>query len=232
VLPRELRFANVGFGYDSARPVLDGFDLTVRAGQTVCLYGPSGAGKSTILHLLLRLYDVDEGAVLIDGIDLRDISQQSLRRRIAFVPQDPWLFDASIADNIAYGSPTATRHGVLAAGRSALVDEFALRLPDGYESPVGEGAARLSGGQRRRVALARAAVSDAPLVLMDEPTASLDHAAAAKVIDAIRTSTAGRTVLVVTHDRDLAEIADRVVELDAGTARLREAAPLLTAERR
>ena len=228
-----VRFEQVGFGYDRERPVLEGFDLALRAGETVCLYGPSGAGKSTILHLLLRLYDVDSGAILLDGVDLRDITQHTLRSRIAFVPQDPWLFDATIAENIAYGSSTATRHGVLAAGRAALVDEFALQLPAGYDSPVGEGAARLSGGQRRRIALARAAVSTAPLVLMDEPTASLDHTSAGSVIDAIRRSTAGRTVLLVTHDRDLAAIADRVVDIDAaGPAGLRVVTPLLTAERR
>jgi ATP-binding cassette subfamily B protein len=228
-----VRFEAVRFGYDDDRPVLDSFDLTLHAGETVCLFGPSGAGKSTILHLLLRLYDVDAGAVLMDGVDLRDIAQQSLRRRIAFVPQDPWLFDATIAENIAYGSSSATRHGVLAAGRAALVDEFALALPDGYDTPVGEGAARLSGGQRRRIALARAAVSDAPLVLLDEPTASLDHTSATAVIEAIRRSTTGRTVLLVTHDRDLAELADRVVVLDHHrSAGLRVVEPMLTSERR
>jgi ATP-binding cassette subfamily B protein len=230
---REVRFDNVRFGYDATRPVLDRFDLTVDAGETVCLFGPSGAGKSTILHLLLRLYDVDAGAVVIDGVDVRDIAQHSLRRRIAFVPQDPWLFDTTIAENIAYGSPDATRHGVLAAAHDALVDEFALRLPDGYDTHIGEAGARLSGGQRRRIALARAAVSDAPLVLLDEPTASLDARSSAAVIDAIRRSTAGRTVLLVTHDRDLADLADRVVVLDhAGPAGLRVVEPMLTTERR
>jgi ATP-binding cassette subfamily B protein len=210
----EVHFAAVRFGYQPEQPVLDDFDLKLHAGETVCLFGPSGAGKSTILHLLLRLYDVDAGAVLLDGVDVRDIALKSLRRQIAFVPQDPWLFDATIADNIAFGSPRPTRRGILTAGRMALLDEFVGDLPDGYDTIVGESAVRLSGGQRRRIALARAAISKAPLVLLDEPTTSLDPQASADVVSAIRRSTAGRTVLLVTHDRDLAELADRVVVLD------------------
>jgi ABC-type multidrug transport system fused ATPase/permease subunit len=209
-----VRFDRVGFGYDHGEPVLHDFTLHVGAGETVALIGPSGAGKSTILHLLLRLYDVDAGAVLIDGVDVRAVRQHSLRERIAFVPQDPWLLDGTLAENIAFGFPTATRADVLAAGRAALVDEFALRLPAGYDTPLGEGGVRLSGGQRRRVALARAAISPAPLVLLDEPTASLDPASAASIMQAIRAATAQRTVLLVTHDRDLAAIADRVVTLE------------------
>ncbi|GAB2566049.1 ABC transporter ATP-binding protein [Kribbella endophytica] len=208
-----VRFEQVGFGYETAHPVLHDFDLTVAAGETVCLLGPSGIGKSTLLHLLLRLYDVDAGRILIDGVDLRDCTQRSLHERFAFVPQDPWLLDATVAENIAFGNSEATRAGVLLAGRAALVDEFAGRLPDGYDTPLGEGGVRLSGGQRRRVALARAAVSTAPVVLLDEPTASLDQASARTVIEAIRTTTADRTVLLVTHDHDLAAIADRVVTL-------------------
>jgi ATP-binding cassette subfamily B protein len=232
-ITHEVRFTGVHFGYHPGQPVLDDFDLTLKAGETVCLLGPSGAGKSTILNLLLRLYDVESGAVLLDGVDVRDIDQHSLRQRIAFVPQDPWLFDASIAENIAFGSPRATRHGVLRAGRASLVDEFADQLPHGYDSMVGEGAARLSGGQRRRIALARAAVSDAPLVLLDEPTASLDQKSSAAVISAIRSSTAGRTVLLVTHDRDLAKLADRVVVLDRhGSSGLRLVEPLISSGRR
>ncbi|MGW7681515.1 ABC transporter ATP-binding protein [Kribbella sp. NPDC054772] len=209
-----IRFERVSFGYEPGRPVLDRFVLDVAAGETVCLLGPSGIGKSTALHLLLRLYDVDAGRILIDGVDLRDCDQHSLRDRFAFVPQDPWLLDATVAENIAFGNQNATRGGVVAAGRAALVDEFADRLPFGYDTPLGEGGVRLSGGQRRRVALARAAVSSAPMVLLDEPTASLDPVSAAAVIEAIRTTTAQRTVLMVTHDRDLAAIADRVVTLD------------------
>jgi ATP-binding cassette, subfamily B, bacterial len=151
----DVRLADVRFSYQPGQPVLDDFDLTVQAGETVCLFGPSGIGKSTILHLLLRLYDVDAGAVLLDGVDVRDVDQHSLRRRIAFVPQEPWLFDASIADNIAIGHTLATRHGILRAARDALVDEFVDKLPDGYDTVVGEGATRP--GPRRIVGCAAGA---------------------------------------------------------------------------
>ena len=218
-LPGEIRFSGVHFGYQPGRPpALDGVGFSVGAGETVCLMGPSGAGKSTILHLLLRLYDVDAGAITIDGVDLRDVDPAELRRRVAFVPQDPWLLDATVADNIAFGTPHATRHGLLAAARIACVDEFVDRLPDGYDTVVGEGGAGLSGGQRRRIALARAVVSDAPILLLDEPTASLDPCAAAEVVTAMRAAARGRTVLLVTHDRELARIADRVVEIPRAPA--------------
>jgi ATP-binding cassette subfamily B protein len=212
-LTRDVEFDNVDFSYEPEHPVLDGFDLRIAAGETVCLIGPSGIGKSTALHLLLRLYDVDAGRILIDGVNVRYCDQRSVRSRFAYVPQDPWLLDATVAENIAFGNPLATRDDVLEAGRAALVDEFIGRLPHGYDTSLGESGVRLSGGQRRRVAIARAAVSKAPMVLLDEPTASLDPRSAAAVIEAIRTATTHRTVLVVTHDRDLAAIADRVVTL-------------------
>jgi ABC-type multidrug transport system fused ATPase/permease subunit len=220
-----IRFEKVSFGYEPGHPVVRDLDLEVRAGETVCLLGPSGSGKSTLLSLLLRLYDVDGGRVLLDGVDVRQCEQRSLRERIAYMPQDPWLLDATLAENIAFGGRTATRNEVLAAGRAALVDEFVRRLPYGYDTVLGEGGVRLSGGQRRRVALARAAVSHAPVLLLDEPTASLDPRAAASIIRAIGSATAGRTVLMVTHDPDLAAIADRVVTLgrrDTAAPRPRE----------
>lgn len=210
---REIHFDHVGFAYEPGVPVLRDFNLTVHTGETVCLTGPSGAGKSTVLHLLVRLYDVDTGRILLNDLDIRGLNRYSLRRRIAFVPQDPWLLDATIAENIAFGSLRASRSDVLEAGRTALVDEFTSRLPLGYDTPVGEGGVRLSGGQRRRVALARAAVSAAPIVLLDEPTAGLDPDSAETVLDAIRTTTAARTVLMISHDRELAAIADRTVLL-------------------
>ena len=208
-----VQFVDVDFAYDTHHQVLRGFDLELAAGETVCLLGPSGCGKSTILHLLLRLYDVDGGQVLINGADIRRYDLRSLRERIAFVPQDPWLLDGTIAQNIAFGSRTATRAEVVDAGRRARVDEFTDRLPLGYDNSIGEGGARLSGGQRRRIAIARAGVSTASLILLDEPTASLDAAAAAQVIGAIQASTARRTTLIVTHDAELARIADRVITL-------------------
>jgi ABC-type multidrug transport system fused ATPase/permease subunit len=218
-LTRDVEFDDVGFSYEPEHPVLDGFDLRIAAGETVCLIGPSGIGKSTALHLLLRLYDVDAGRILIDGVNVRYCDQRSVRSRFAYVPQDPWLLDATVAENIAFGNPLATRDDVLEAGRAALVDEFIGRLPHGYDTSLGESGVRLSGGQRRRVAIARAAVSKAPMVLLDEPTASLDPRSAAAVIEAIRTATTNRTVLVVTHDRDLAAIADRVVTLAGPVSR-------------
>jgi ATP-binding cassette, subfamily B, bacterial len=208
-----IRLEAVHFAYSEDRPVLTGFDLTMAAGETVCLFGPSGAGKSTVLMLLLRLYDVDAGRVLLDGVDVRELSPVELRRQLAFVPQGPWLLDGTIAENIAFGSVSATRAEVLAAGRAAWVDEFALALPEGYDTPLGESGVRLSGGQRRRVALARAVVSPAPVVLLDEPTTSLDAEAARQVVGAIRSATRDRTVLLVTHDPVLAAIADRTVRV-------------------
>jgi ABC-type multidrug transport system fused ATPase/permease subunit len=215
-----LRLERVRFAYGPDRPVLDDFDLTVVAGETVCLFGPSGAGKSTVLQLVLRLYDVDAGRVLVDGIDVRAFDPVELRRRLAYVPQDPWLLDGTLAENIAFGNAGATREELEAAARSARVEEFAARLPLGYDTPLGESGAQLSGGQRRRVALARAVVSTAPVLLLDEPTESLDGRSAGQVISAIQTIGLDRTVLVVTHDPRLAAIADRTVEVapHAGSA--------------
>ncbi len=226
VLIDGIRFENVTFGYEPpstrTRAELSDLDLEIRAGETLCLLGPSGVGKSTITYLLLRLYDVDSGRILLDGVDIRDCTLDSVRNRFSYVPQDPWLLDASIAENIALGSRTATRADVEAAGRLALVDEFVDRLPDGYDTLLGEGAVRLSGGQRRRVALARAAVRRAPMMLLDEPTASLDRVSADAVTQAISALSVGQTTLVVTHDRRLAEIADRVVTLGASHETRRE----------
>jgi ATP-binding cassette, subfamily B, bacterial len=212
-LVKDVRFEKVGFRYEPEQPVLDDFNLRIAAGETVCLIGPSGIGKSTVLHLLLRLYEVNTGRVLIDGVNVRYCRQLTVRNRFAYVPQDPWLLDATVAENIAFGNPAATRADVLEAGRTAQVDEFIGRLPHGYDTSLGESGVRLSGGQRRRIAIARAVVSMAPMLLLDEPTASLDPRSAEAVVKAIRSATEHRTVLIVTHDRRLTAIADRVVTL-------------------
>jgi ATP-binding cassette subfamily B protein len=178
--------------------------------------GPTGAGKSTLLSLLLRFYDPGAGAIELDGTDLRGLRLASLREQLALVPQDPWMLDATIAENIALGRPGADPEAVAAAACVALVDEFATRLPDGLDTMVGEGGVRLSGGQRRRVALARAVLRDAGVLLLDEPTSGLDAASEAAVLQALEQAAAGRTVLAVSHRLGLAARADRVVVLDGG----------------
>jgi ATP-binding cassette subfamily B protein len=211
-----LTVRGVGFAYRAGTPVLRDLDLEILAGEHVCVVGPTGAGKSTLLGLLLRFHDPDGGVIELDGLDLRRYSLASLRRRVALVPQDPWLLDGTILANIAFGRPGATRREVEAAARVALVDEFAGRLPHGYDTPVGEGGVLLSGGQRRRVALARAVVRDASVLLLDEPTSGLDAVAEDAVARALERVTAGRTVLAVSHRLGLAMRADRVVVLEGG----------------
>ena len=215
-LGNELAFRDVWFGYEPGTPVLRGVDLTVPAGEAVCLMGRSGTGKSTLLNLVLRLYEPDGGAITLDGADLRDCSMSSLRRRMALVPQDPWLLDGSIGDNIAFGRPSVTDPEIRSAARAALVDDFVGDLADGYDTLVGESGVRLSGGQRRRIAIARALVRDTDLLLLDEPTSDLDTTSGSLVIEALRRASAGRTMLLVTHDPAVAALADRVFVLDGG----------------
>ena len=194
----------MSFAYSPGTPVLRGLSLRVPAATTIAVVGPTGAGKSTLLSLLLRLYDADAGAITVDGTDLRRFALAPLRERIALIPQDPWIMDGSIRENIAFGRPSATDAEVLEAARVALVDEFASRLPGGYDCPVGEGGGHLSGGQKRRVAIARALVRDASILLLDEPTTGLDAEAEAEVLAAIRRAGTGRTVILVTHSLALA----------------------------
>lgn len=215
-LSEALTLRGVRFGYEPGAPVLDGVDLTLRRGETVCLMGRSGAGKSTLLGLVLRLYEPDAGALLLDGVDLREFTVGSLRKRLALVPQEPWLLDGTIRDNIAFGRPAVTDPEIRQAARAALVDDFVRTLPSGYETPVGEGGVRLSGGQRRRLAIARAIVRDTDVLLLDEPTSDLDATSASAVLAALRRASAGRTALLVTHDLAVAALADRVVVLDGG----------------
>jgi ATP-binding cassette subfamily B protein len=213
---RELTLRHVTFSYSREAPVLVDLNLHIPAGQTVCFVGPSGVGKSTLLALLLRFYDPNSGAIELDGVDLRRFSLASLRRQIALVPQDAWIIDGTISDNIAFGQTGTAQANIEHAARVALVEEFVVRLPHGYDTLVGESGALLSGGQRRRIALARAVLRASPLLLLDEPTSGLDAVSESTVVDAIANATKGRTVLMASHRLGVAAIADRVVVFERG----------------
>ena len=212
-----LRLEDVSFAYPT-RPalVLDRVDLELRPGETVALVGPSGGGKSTIASLLLRLAEPARGRVTAGGIDLAEWAAPSWRAQIAWVPQQPTLFRGTVADNIRLGAPAASDRAVRAAAAGAGADLFVSALPDGYDTVVGEGGRPLSAGELQRIALARAFLRDAALVILDEPTANLDPASAALVSDAVERLRAGRTVLLIVHRPELAARADRIVQLHEG----------------
>ncbi len=212
----EILFENVSFSYDDGHKVLDGFSAVVPKGSTVAFVGSSGSGKTTLFNLIARLYEVGDGAIRIAGEDIRDITISSLRSSIALVTQDVLLFDASIRDNIAYGTPDASPAAIAEAARLAAVDDFVGRLPEGYDFRVGPRGTRLSGGQRQRVAIARAILRDAPLLLLDEATSSLDVATEARVHQNVMTLRRGRTTAIIAHRLSTVMGADRIYFLDQG----------------
>ncbi|WP_225029452.1 ABC transporter transmembrane domain-containing protein [Xinfangfangia pollutisoli] len=221
-LPRpvrgEIAFEDVGFRYP-ARPeasALNGVSLHVRPGETVALVGPSGAGKTTMLQLLQRFYDPQEGQVTLDGIDLRDMARVDFRQAIALVPQDPVIFAASARDNIRFGRPDASDAEVEAAARAAAAHDFLTGLPQGYDTFLGERGVMLSGGQKQRVAIARAILRDAPVLLLDEATSALDAESERAVQAAVERLAEGRTTLVVAHRLATVKRADRIVVFDQG----------------
>jgi subfamily B ATP-binding cassette protein MsbA len=211
-----LKFEGVTFAYGEDAPVLDQVDLEARRGEIVALVGPSGAGKTTVLNLIPRFYDVAAGAVTIDGQDVRRVSLASLRRHIALVTQEPFLFDDTVAANIAYAKDGASRVEIEAAASQAAAHEFILALPQGYDTVVGEAGARLSGGQRQRVAIARAFLKDAPLLLLDEATSALDSESEAQIQAALARLMSGRTTVLIAHRLSTVRGADRIYVLDQG----------------
>jgi ATP-binding cassette subfamily B protein/subfamily B ATP-binding cassette protein MsbA len=213
---RSIAIDNVRFGYDPKTPVLHEVSLTIRAGASVALIGPSGGGKTTLLQLLPRFYDPDAGAVRIGGIDLREMQLADLRRHIAYVQQEAILLPTTVAENISYGRAEATRAEIEAAARAANAASFIERLPQGYDTVVGEGAARLSVGEKQRLNLARAFLKDAPILLLDEPTSSLDLENEELVIQSLRELMRGRTTLIVAHRLATIRGVDRIFVLDAG----------------
>ncbi|MFV2088107.1 thiol reductant ABC exporter subunit CydD [Micromonospora sp. LOL_021] len=213
--PAEIRFESVTVAYPRTTALRD-VDLTIRAGDRIAVIGPSGAGKSTLLHLLLGFVAPTAGRITVDGVDLAELDIEQWRRRLAWVPQHAHLFAASLADNIALGAPDADPAELAAAVRAAALTDVVAALPDGLATRLGERGHGLSSGQRQRVALARAFLRDAPVVLLDEPTARLDGASEAAVLAGSRQLVAGRTALIVAHRPALVDGVDRVVRLDAG----------------
>jgi subfamily B ATP-binding cassette protein MsbA len=211
-----LRLEDVSFGYGADSPVLDHVTLEAKRGEIVALVGPSGAGKTTVLNLIPRFYDVTAGAVTIDGQDVRAVTLSSLRRQIALVTQEPFLFDDTIGANIAYAKAGATAAEIQAAASAAAAHEFILGLPRGYDTLVGEAGARLSGGQRQRIAIARAFLKDAPILLLDEATSALDTESEAQVQAALTRLMAGRTTVLIAHRLSTVRGADRIYVLDRG----------------
>jgi ATP-binding cassette subfamily B protein len=210
----ELR--DVSFAYEDAAPVLEGIDLVVEGGTTVALVGGTGAGKSSLVSLLGRNYDVTRGAVLVDGADVRDVELGSLRGQIGVVTDDPFLFSASVHDNIAYGRPDATRADVERAAERAQAAGFIAELPEGYDTLVGERGLTLSGGQRQRIAIARALVTDPRILVLDDATSSVDASTEQAIKDALREAMRGRTTFVIAHRLSTIALADDIVVLEGG----------------
>lgn len=213
-----LALEGVGFRFPTRPdlPALDGIDLAIQPGETVALVGPSGAGKTTVIQLVQRFWDPQQGRVTLDGIDLRDLARTDLRGRIALVPQDPVIFAASAAENIRIGRPEASDAEVAQAARDAHAHDFIAALPQGYDTPLGERGVMLSGGQRQRIAIARAMLRDAPILLLDEATSALDAESEALVQAAVGRLAQGRTTIVVAHRLATVKQADRIVVLDQG----------------
>ncbi|MCU9958468.1 MULTISPECIES: ABC transporter ATP-binding protein [Burkholderia] len=209
-------FERVTFAYPHRRAILDHFDLHIEPGQRVGLIGKSGAGKSTVLALLQRFYDTQDGVVKVDGQDVKAITQDSLRHAIALVPQDISLLHRTIYDNIAYGRPDATRDEVLAAARDARCAEFIEAMPEGYDTIVGDRGVKLSGGQRQRIAIARAILKDAPILLLDEATSALDSASEEAIQSALDRLMVGRTVIAIAHRLSTLRNFDRIIVMNNG----------------
>jgi ATP-binding cassette subfamily B protein len=212
----EIVFEDVSFGYDPRRPILKGVSFTVRAGNTVAIVGPSGAGKSTISRILFRFYDVLDGAVRIDGQDIRTVSQASLRAAIGIVPQDTVLFNDTIGYNIRYGRPAASDAEMMEAARLARIDDFVRGLPDGYDTTVGERGLKLSGGEKQRVAIARTILKAPKILLFDEATSALDTKTEREIQKSLREVSRDRTTLVIAHRLSTVVEADEILVLEQG----------------
>ncbi len=212
----EISFENVDFSYESNRSILHSLNLKVNAGQTVAVVGPSGSGKSTIGRLLFRFYDVNGGSLKIDGQDVRDITQKSLREQIGVIPQDTVLFNDTVGYNIAYGRPDATHDEVIEVAKAAQIHDFIMSLPDGYDAIVGERGLKLSGGEKQRVGIARTLLKNPPILLLDEATSALDSETEQGILDSLKSMGEGRSVITIAHRLSTVVHADRIIVLEKG----------------
>ncbi len=212
----KVEFKNVAFSYTDGAPILRGVNLVAEGGKTTALVGPSGAGKSTIINLIPRFYDPADGEILVDGQNIADVTKSSLRHQLAYVSQQPYMFEGSIRDNIRYGRPEATDEEVEEAAKLAHAHDFIMAQPEGYETAVGENGVTLSGGQRQRLSIARALVRNAPILLLDEATSALDNESEAAVQKALDTAMHGRTVIVIAHRLSTVVNADKIVVMQDG----------------
>ena len=209
-------FCSVSFAYDQGHPILHDITFAVPSGTRVGIAGETGAGKTTLLSLLTRFYDPTAGQILLDGVDVRDYKLADLRNQLAIVLQEPVLFSSSIAENIAYADPGASDEEIVQAAKAANAHDFIAGLPDGYDTQVGERGMRLSGGERQRIALARAFLKDAPLLIMDEPTSSVDIKTEAEIMEAMDRLMHGRTSFMIAHRLSTLENCDLLLEIDHG----------------
>jgi subfamily B ATP-binding cassette protein MsbA len=216
VVTGEIRFEDVSFAYREGVPVLHNIDLTVLPGEILALVGPSGAGKTTLFNLIPRFYDPDSGRIRVDGTDIREVTQRSLRSQIGIVPQDTQLFGGTIRDNILYGKLNATDAELIEAAEAANAHEFIMEFPDGYDTVVGERGVKLSGGQRQRIAIARAILKNPRILLLDEATSSLDSESEGLVQEALQRLMHNRTTVIIAHRLSTIKSADRIAVLQKG----------------
>jgi ABC-type multidrug transport system fused ATPase/permease subunit len=212
----DIRFENVGFTYPSGKDVLDSIEFNAKPGEMVALVGLTGAGKTTLVSLIPRFYDTTSGRVVLDGLDVRQYKVRSLREKIAIVLQDPVLFQGSIAENLRYGRLDATQEEIVEAAKAAHAHDFIMRLPNGYDTDIAKAGGSLSGGERQRLSIARAVIKNAPILILDEPTSSLDAISEEIVFGALRRLRAGRTTIVIAHRLSTVRDADCILVLDGG----------------
>jgi ABC-type multidrug transport system fused ATPase/permease subunit len=218
-LPRHHRcieFDDVHFSYQDRAPLIKGISLTVRHGERIALVGPNGCGKTTLMNLLPRFWDIDSGAIRVDGHDIRDLRLRSFRRQIGIVPQETILFQGTISANIAYADPSASRETIIEAAKRAYAHQFIMTLPQGYDTLIGERGHGLSGGQRQRIALARAMLRNPAILILDEATSAVDIQDEALIRKAIEEFSQGRTTFLISHSLGTIQFADRIVLIDDG----------------